>query len=121
MRISDWSSDVCSSDLGTLERSIVIGVGRAGVRENFAQAAAWQIRRTARHVDHALTAGHGDAASAPRPEPGQGAEQPRLVGALRSFDLDVLAGLDDPSRRFEAIVPGRRADLEAVEIGRAHV
>src|SRR3546814_11422130 len=113
MRISDWSSDVCSSDLGTLERSIVIGVGRAGVRENFAQAAAWQIRRTARHVDHALTAGHGDAASAPRPEPGQGAEQPRLVGALRSFDLDVLAGLDDPSRRLEAKI-GRASGRERV-------
>src|SRR3546814_6579021 len=56
MRISDWSSDVCSSDLlATLERFARV-IGRFGGGLRLAEI----VRRRIRHLVHAAT-GHGDA------------------------------------------------------------
>src|SRR3546814_9742755 len=35
MRISDWSSDVCSSDLADVDRTIFGGVGLKKLRQNY--------------------------------------------------------------------------------------
>src|SRR3546814_7985325 len=58
MRISDWSSDVCSSDLRRVSRGIV-GVGRAlQARRIGSLGVARQLDRIADEQPAALRAGH---------------------------------------------------------------
>src|SRR3546814_13207492 len=64
MRISDWSSDVCSSDLGRNPRSVV-PVERIGVAPGFLAAAALSPpvlprRREARHRGDRIAAMTGE-------------------------------------------------------------
>src|SRR3546814_10267544 len=61
MRISDWSSDVCSSDLAWLGRAINIGVNQPYLHsEPFERNG--KIRRQSRFPDPTLAAAHGDQA-----------------------------------------------------------
>src|SRR3546814_6850033 len=54
MRISDWSSDVCSSDLKDRARPFVVEVGDVRVR---AVGTAFGVKRTAGGVDVQVTEG----------------------------------------------------------------
>src|SRR3546814_15991862 len=45
MRISDWSSDVCSSDLGRLRCAVALGGGHGGARRAHARHARREIGR----------------------------------------------------------------------------
>src|SRR3546814_4892642 len=142
MRISDWSSDVCSSDLGGLAADLVLGLGL--VREDVAlvephlhaDAAGGRTglpeavvdvgpQRVQRHPTFAVPLGAGhlgaaEAAGALDPD----AEGPRLLGALHR-------SLHGPAARHEAseLVGAALRDeggvglglLDLLDIGRAHV
>src|SRR3546814_17106675 len=95
MRISDWSSDVCSSDLAKQERTV---------------PASTQVPRDAVQIDHALTRCHRqstvetgppilhglalpttlDLALRARPEPARG--QPRFAGPYHAADVVTEIG-----------------------------
>src|SRR3546814_6720576 len=88
MRISDWSSDVCSSDLGAALAAGGAECDGAGRRGR--AAAGGRLGRSgaagARAGEH-RTAGGDDGgglagAGGPRPAAGGGAEPSRRVGAL---------------------------------------
>src|SRR3546814_21064481 len=102
MRISDWSSDVCSSDLGVLVRT-----GNAG-----AQAAAVPAIR------HAVNDGGGGAAR-------------RVLAVLSGLDLDpgdatvVASGPADVAGNVDGVIAGGRNRLPAptipcIDAGRSH-
>src|SRR3546814_8167763 len=86
MRISDWSSDVCSSDLaalhlvGAVTQVAVAGVGVGpGVHDADHRLAHELLAREA-HLLHARAVAEG--AVAVRPEPAEAAEFVRLSAAL---------------------------------------
>src|SRR3546814_13898796 len=86
MRISDWSSDVCSSDLlwfmGIIKRTI-----SGYCRKGFSSMRALQVRELA--ADHA---GCG-LVDLPRPEPGPGEVRVRVRAAAVNFpDLLMTRG-----------------------------
>src|SRR3546814_5618901 len=73
MRISDWSSDVCSSDLFTRNRRAHPGAGKA--------ARTWPSFRPAGRAAHAEAPRDGAATAGPR-APGGGGE-PRHLRHMR--------------------------------------
>src|SRR3546814_5130167 len=127
MRISDWSSDVCSSDLRGDDDSAVVGLGA----------------RVLRH------GGHGDKAERKRQARGAGSQQPggmaamvlhgntllsrSVVGAGRAFLFMTKAYHDLPAPCQRGALPSRHSAgardfcVTAVrcdgltELGRAHV
>src|SRR3546814_1753297 len=108
MRISDWSSDVCSSDLLGAERDTALGRCdlQAGRRADRAFKESTAIARNASGLGNA-----GDL-----PARSQAARLHYLVGE----DVHRSAARE-PHRilkRADALV---RHDLDAEEIGRAHV
>src|SRR3546814_7793128 len=59
MRISDWSSDVCSSDLYVVVEIVVVDEGLAGKASDLWQAVSGRHQR-AKECAHAGTANHVD-------------------------------------------------------------
>src|SRR3546814_9084757 len=147
MRISDWSSDVCSSDLSSFEQlaatqsnigrmveaGVEVGIGMLGEDE------ARQVRLSTQNAGNlvalndipganGLTWGEAFAAisSAPAKAVGLGGEIGSLQPGRRA---DVVIGNDDPpelSSQVESVwIDGVPQPLETrqtlLQIGRAHV
>src|SRR3546814_11679131 len=103
MRISDWSSDVCSSDLGRLLAEV--GHPVAGVHDRSAHTGRCRFLLTRRLLLGCAAAGHGlDAA-----EVEAGAEAPAL--SRQHHGAHTRVGLEGPAgpahRRAHGEVAGR--------------
>src|SRR3546814_14540172 len=92
MRISDWSSDVCSSDLRLLLRPGLVAARRA--RRPWAAAALQRARARRR-----------------RPPPGAGDE-----GRQRPHLARHLPGVDAPPAARKSVVDGKRVSVR-VDLG----
>src|SRR3546814_8692473 len=133
MRISDWSSDVCSSDLAKQERTV---------------PASTQVPRDAVQIDHAITRCHRqstvetgpailhglalpttlDLALRARPEPARG--QLRCAGTHTAADVVtgdnqvraavVLAAQDDMSVRVVGVPVIDRQDRKSTRLNSSH-
>src|SRR3546814_13807550 len=86
MRISDWSSDVCSSDLGLgVEVEAIDAVGEAGLRRQEDQQVLHQAQQDGdddggREKQHQAAYRYGDAAHRPRELGCQLRSEERRVG-----------------------------------------
>src|SRR3546814_2795347 len=107
MRISDWSSDVCSSDLdGLLQRLLDAGAVRLALPAHIGPAIIF---------DGEGEAGHG---SEPIFLRSRGRES--IMPAATLWKLSArAAGLPHPSPAFLRAIPASRGSRR--EIGRAHV
>src|SRR3546814_12989291 len=97
MRISDWSSDVCSSDLEGLRRRRMFP-GDAERRRR-AKAEAPIVGRLAQHEDQFGTGG----ASAGEPSPHQGARKSDVEGKSVSVRVDLGGRGNIKQRRISHI------------------
>src|SRR3546814_17890246 len=79
MRISDWSSDVCSSDLVAADHEVDRGIG--------------QRRHLLRDAGDAHAIGHVDVAAVGLDLAAQGGEQARLVGSVASDHAHAPTGV----------------------------
>src|SRR3546814_7894054 len=98
MRISDWSSDVCSSDLAQVDQ-LAVGEAGAGQHRGHAPVHGVEAVRLAEEVVRRLAA----------------AADARQLGDAVRLDVQLPAGLDD--RRRDRVVPAtraQRADLALV-------
>src|SRR3546814_10001716 len=129
MRISDWSSDVCSSDLTILEREAdarVVVIGKRGASQEFAtdhigskiervvRASAKPILIAARAVEPPKV-----AVLAYDGSPAAGRALERCANSPLFADMPVhvvVAGPDDA--RHRTLLDGA---ADTLEIGRAHV
>src|SRR3546814_1440392 len=122
MRISDWSSDVCSSDLIELDRALAIGVAAEAITHVSAgfdrHIDLWQKSNGAVHilarqpgVDHRA---RGEAAIGN--EIGSAPEATKLETDTAPFDVGNAERND--TEVFGAVILGSDNDTQ---IGRAHV
>src|SRR3546814_2875117 len=98
MRISDWSSDVCSSDLAQVDQ-LAVGEAGAGQHRGHAPVHGVEAVRLAEEVVRRLAA----------------AADARQLGDAVRLDVQFPAGLDD--RRGDRVVAAaraQRADLALV-------
>src|SRR3546814_15536219 len=98
MRISDWSSDVCSSDLAQVDQ-LAVGEAGAGQHRGHAPVHGVEAVRLAEEVVRRLAA----------------ADDARQLGDAVRLDVQLPAGLDN--RRRARVVPAtraQRADLALV-------
>src|SRR3546814_2960200 len=96
MRISDWSSDVCSSDLGGIAAVVEMDMGVAGV---------------GRHLQFRPGAGQ-DAGIAHRVSPGSGdAEAPQRVVVGRETDARRVGNGDTAVARQRNVAAGKGLGL----------
>src|SRR3546814_3278979 len=94
MRISDWSSDVCSSDLGAtasvkgFANSSSFAIGKFGLR-GLAQSAARELAPKGIHVAHFVI--DGGVRSAARPDPADRPDSTLDPDGIAQSYLAVLA------------------------------
>src|SRR3546814_5911831 len=129
MRISDWSSDVCSSELRVIVSGGGAGIGE-GIVEGFArQGAAVAFVDIQTAPSEALVARLADAPIPPRFAPcditdlgAYAACLDDLIAQLGGCDILVNNAGNDDRHAFDAVTPAYWDDRMAVNpIGRAHV
>src|SRR3546814_2568163 len=121
MRISDWSSDVCSSDLSN-SAGISPNVSRAKLYQAFAHALRLYIGRGKRHSYKDVERGAGVSArmiEAYRYE--QDHEEWRAAPVEHIFSIAGFIGPDFTNEILPLIGQGAFLLPEDEEIGRAHV